>query len=39
MVAFASAVRVLVIDCTAMGASPPIGTLPTMIWRDLRRSI
>ena len=39
MVAAASAVRVLVIDCTAIGASPPTGTLPTMIWRDLRRSM
>jgi hypothetical protein len=32
-----SAVRVVVIDCTDIGAPPPTGTLPTMIWRDLRR--
>jgi hypothetical protein len=25
--------------CTVIGASPPTGTFPTMIWRDLRRSI
>ena len=25
--------------CTVIGASPPTATLPTMIWRDLRRSI
>src|SRR5690242_7477128 len=40
-VAFTSAVRVVVIDCTDTGAPPPTGTaclpLPTMIWRDLRR--
>ena len=34
MVAAASAVRVLVIDCTVIGASPPTGTVPTM---DLAR--
>ena len=39
IVAFASAVGVLVIVCTVIGASPPTGTLPTMIWRDLRRTI
>ena len=39
MVASASEVRVLVIDWTVIGASPPTGTLPTMIWRDFRRSI
>ena len=37
IVALASAVGVLVIVCTVTGASPPTGTLPTMIWRDLRR--
>ena len=30
---------VLVIVCTVIGASPPTGTSPTMIWRHLRRSI
>ena len=35
----ASEVGVLVIVWTVIGASPPTGTLPTMIWRDLRRSI
>jgi len=30
---------VLVIVCTVTGASPPTATLPTMIWRDWRRSI
>ena len=39
MVAAASDVGVLVIDWTVIGASPPTGTLPTMIWRLLRRSI
>ena len=29
MVASASAVSVLVIDCTVIGASPPTGTEPT----------
>jgi hypothetical protein len=32
-----SAVRVVVIDCTVIGASPPTATLPTLIWRLLRR--
>jgi hypothetical protein len=32
-----SAVRVVVIDCTLIGASPPTATLPTLIWRLLRR--
>src|SRR4051794_41038529 len=36
-VAFTSAVRVVVIDCTDTGASPPTGTVPTMIWRDFPR--
>src|SRR5580693_5798512 len=36
-VAFTSAVRVVVIDCTDTGAPPPTGTEPTMIWRDWRR--
>src|SRR6476659_4338089 len=39
MVATASSVGVLVMVCTVMGASPPTGTEPTMICRDLRRSI
>src|SRR5688500_16862655 len=39
IVAFASEVGVLVIVCTVTGASPPTATLPTMIWRDWRRSI
>ena len=39
MVASASAVGVLVIDCTVIGASPPTGTSPTMMQRDLRRWI
>jgi len=37
IVAAASAVNVLVIDCTEIGESPPTGTDPTMILRDLRR--
>src|SRR5215472_16535337 len=37
-VAFTSAVSVVVIDWTDTGAPPPTGTLPTMSWRDLRRS-
>src|ERR1700733_14213527 len=37
MVARASPVTVFVIVCTLIGASPPTGTLPTMICRDLRR--
>src|SRR4029450_149854 len=36
-VALTSAVRVVVIDCTLIGASPPTATLPTLIWRLLRR--
>src|SRR4029079_17850170 len=39
MVASASSVGVLVIVCTLIGASPPTGTEPTMICRDLRRSM
>src|SRR4051794_29676359 len=39
IVAFASSVGVLVIVWTLIGASPPTGTEPTMIRRDLRRSI
>ena len=39
MVASASEVLVLVIDWTEIGASPPTGTLPTMICRLLRRSM
>ena len=38
-VASASSVGVFVMVCTAMGASPPTGTLPTKIWREVRRSI
>jgi hypothetical protein len=38
-VAAASLVRVLVIDWTVIGASPPTSTLPTRILRDWRRSI
>ena len=34
-----SVVSVLVIVCTVIGASPPTGTEPTWICRDLRRSI
>nr|WP_231565168.1 hypothetical protein [Sphingomonas sp. Ant H11] len=37
IVALASLVGVLVIVWTVTGASPPTGTLPTMIWRLLRR--
>ncbi|GGV03018.1 hypothetical protein GCM10010182_21050 [Actinomadura cremea] len=29
----------MVIDCTDTGASPPTGTFPTMICRDLRRGV
>ncbi len=36
-VALMSAVRVVVIDCTLIGASPPTATLPTLICRLLRR--
>src|SRR5210317_1122467 len=32
-------VSVLVILCTLIGASPPTATEPTIIWRDLRRTI
>ena len=39
IVALASAVDVLVMVCTVTGASPPTGTLPTMICRDLRRTM
>ena len=39
IVAAASDVGVLVIVWTVTGASPPTGTEPTMIWRDLRRAI
>jgi hypothetical protein len=39
IVAFASLVSVLVMVCTAMGASPPMGTRPTMIWRLWRRAM
>ena len=37
IVATASLVSVLVMVWTVIGASPPTGTLPTMIWRLLRR--
>ena len=33
IVDFSSVVSVLVIVCTDIGASPPTGTEPTMIWR------
>ena len=36
-VAFTSEVGVVAIDCTEIGASPPTGTVPTMIWREWRR--
>ena len=39
IVALASDVGVLVIVWTVTGASPPTGTLPTMIWREGRRAI
>src|SRR3982751_5356114 len=39
IVAFASSVGVFVMVWTLIGASPPTGTEPTMICRDLRRSI
>ncbi|MNC96016.1 hypothetical protein D3C83_132760 [compost metagenome] len=39
IVAPASSVGVLVIVCTVIGASPPTGTLPTMICRLGRRWI
>ena len=38
-VATGSLVSVLVMVWTVIGASPPTGTLPTMIWRDWRRAI
>jgi hypothetical protein len=37
IVARASDVSVLVMVCTVTGASPPTGTLPTMICREGRR--
>ena len=37
-VASMSVVGVVVIDCTDTGASPPTSTLPTLIWREGRRS-
>ena len=36
-VVLTSAVSVVVIDCTEIGAPPPTSTLPTLIWRVLRR--
>ena len=39
MVPGMSVVSVLVMVCTVIGASPPTGTAPTWIWRDLRRSM
>ena len=39
IVALASDVSVLVMVCTVIGASPPTGTRPTMIWRLWRRAI
>src|ERR1044072_4235228 len=39
MVAAASSVGVLVMVWTVIGASPPTGTLPTMIWRLGRRGV
>src|ERR1044072_7663504 len=39
IVALASSVGVLVMVWTLIGASPPTGTEPIMICRDLRRSI
>src|SRR6476659_4226764 len=36
-VVLTSAVRVVVIDCTETGASPPTSTLPTLICRLFRR--
>src|ERR687890_2728304 len=38
-VALTSAVSVVVIDCTEIGASPPTRTLPTLIWRLRRRGL
>src|SRR3546814_6745997 len=34
-----SEVRVVVIDCTEIGASPPTSTFPTLILRPLRRGL
>src|SRR5665213_3914172 len=39
MVPATSAVSVLVIDCTTIGAPPPTATLPTMTWVVLRRAL
>jgi hypothetical protein len=39
IVALASSVGVFVIVWTLIGAPPPTGTEPTMIWRDWRRSM
>src|SRR4051794_1284003 len=36
-VALTSDVRVVVMDCTLIGASPPTSTVPTLILRDGRR--
>jgi hypothetical protein len=38
-VALTSAVFVVVIDCTRIGASPPMVTSPTRTWRVFRRSV
>src|SRR3712207_4762025 len=38
-VALTSAVTVVVIDWTEIGASPPTSTLPTLIWRLRRRGL
>ena len=38
-VAAASAVSVLVIDCTTIGAPPPMRTPPTATCREMRRVI
>ena len=38
-VALTSCVKVLVIDCTVMGASPPTGTGPTWTVRQRRRTM
>src|SRR5689334_4424374 len=39
MVPSISAVSVLVIDCTTIGAPPPTATLPTMTWVVLCRAL
>jgi hypothetical protein len=39
IVALASEVGVLVIVCTVIGAPPPTGTCPTMIWRHCLRAM